>query len=79
MGDKINAKVQMEAFNVPCVPGSDGEIKDIHEAYIIAKKIGYPVLLKAASGGGGIGMKIVPSDVQLETLFLQAKSEAKEL
>ena len=78
MGDKINAKVQMEAFNVPCVPGSDGEVKNVNEALMIAKKIGYPVLLKAASGGGGIGMKIVPSDVQLETLFLQAKSEAKK-
>ncbi len=78
MGDKINAKVQMETFNVPCVPGSDGEVKGIHDAYIIAKKIGYPVLLKAASGGGGIGMKIVSSDDQLETLFLQAKSEAKK-
>ena len=78
MGDKINAKVQMEKFNVPCVPGSDGEVKNVNEALIIAKKIGYPVLLKAASGGGGIGMKIVPSDVQLETLFLQAKSEAKK-
>ena len=78
MGDKINAKVQMETFNVPCVPGSDGEVKDIHDAYTIAKKIGYPVLLKAASGGGGIGMKIVPCDDQLETLFLQAKSEAKK-
>ena len=78
MGDKINAKVQMETFNVPCVPGSDGEVKNVNEALMIAKKIGYPVLLKAASGGGGIGMKIVPSDVQLETLFLQAKSEAKK-
>ena len=78
MGDKINAKVQMEKFSVPCVPGSDGEVKNVNEALMIAKKIGYPVLLKAASGGGGIGMKIVPSDVQLETLFLQAKSEAKK-
>ena len=78
MGDKINAKVQMETFNVPCVPGSDGEVKNVNEALMIAKKIGYPVLLKAASGGGGIGMKIVPNDVQLETLFLQAKSEAKK-
>ena len=78
MGDKINAKAQMETFGVPCVPGSDGEVKDIHNAYVIAKKIGYPVLLKAAAGGGGIGMKIVPSDNQLETLFLQAKSEAKK-
>ena len=78
MGDKINAKAQMEAFNVPCVPGSSGEVKDIDDAYITAKKIGFPVLLKAAAGGGGIGMKIVSGDDQLETLFLQAKSEAKK-
>ena len=78
MGDKINAKAQMEAFNVPCVPGSNGEVKNINDAHITAKQIGFPVLLKAAAGGGGIGMKIVSSDDQLETLFLQAKSEAKK-
>ncbi len=78
MGDKINAKAQMETFNVPCVPGSDGEIKNVDDAYITAKKIGFPVLLKAAAGGGGIGMKIVSSYDQLETLFLQAKSEANK-
>ncbi len=78
MGDKINAKAQMEEFSIPCVPGSDGEIKDIDNAHITAKKIGFPILLKAAAGGGGIGMKIVASNDQLETLFLQAKSEAKK-
>ena len=78
MGDKINAKAQMEAFDVPCVPGSNGEVKDIDDAYITANKIGFPVLLKAAAGGGGIGMKIVSENDQLETLFLQAKSEAKK-
>ena len=78
MGDKINAKAQMEVFNVPCVPGSNGKVKDIDDAYITAKKIGFPVLLKAAAGGGGIGMKIVQGIDQLETLFLQAKSEAKK-
>ncbi len=78
MGDKINAKAQMEKFNVPCVPGSDGKVKDISDAYITAKRIGYPILLKAAAGGGGIGMKIVTENNQLETLFLQAKSEAKK-
>ena len=78
MGDKINAKAQMEVFNVPCVPGSNGEVKDIDDAYIAAKKIGFPILLKAAAGGGGIGMKIVQGIDQLETLFLQAKSEAKK-
>ncbi len=78
MGDKINAKAQMETFNVPCVPGSNGEVKNVSDAHIAAKQIGFPVLLKAAAGGGGIGMKIVSSDDQLETLFLQAKSEAKK-
>ncbi len=78
MGDKINAKAQMETFNVPCVPGSNGEVKNVNDAHITAKKIGFPVLLKAAAGGGGIGMKIVSGDDQLETLFLQAKSEAKK-
>ncbi len=78
MGDKINAKAQMETFNIPCVPGSSGEVKDVGSAYITAKKIGFPVLLKAAAGGGGIGMKIISSDDQLETLFLQAKSEGKK-
>ncbi len=78
MGDKINAKAQMETFNVPCVPGSNGEVKNVNDAHITAKKIGFPVLLKAAAGGGGIGMKIVSSEDQLETLFLQAKSEAKK-
>ena len=78
MGDKINAKAQMETFNVPCVPGSNGEVKNVSDAHIAAKQIGFPVLLKAAAGGGGIGMKIVSSEDQLETLFLQAKSEAKK-
>ena len=78
MGDKINAKAQMKKFNVPCVPGSDGEVRDVDDAYNYAKKIGYPVLLKAAAGGGGIGMKIISRDDQLETSFLQAKSEAKK-
>ena len=78
MGDKINAKNQMEAFNVPCVPGSNGAIKDLDDAHKIAEQIGFPVLLKAAAGGGGIGMKIVTSNEQLRNLFLQAKSEAKK-
>ena len=78
MGDKINAKAQMEKFNVPCVPGSNGEVKDVDDAYTTAKKVGFPVLLKAAAGGGGIGMKIITNYDQIETLFLQAKSEAKK-
>ena len=76
MGDKINAKKQMDKFGVPCVPGSIGEIRGVKEAKDLASKIGYPVLLKAAAGGGGIGMKIVESNNHLEVLFKQAKSEA---
>ena len=78
MGDKINAKNKMLEFNVPCVPGSNGAVNDIEDARITAREIGFPVLLKAAAGGGGIGMKIVSDDAQLETLFFQAKSEAKK-
>ena len=78
MGDKINAKNKMVEFSVPCVPGSNGAVNDIEDARIIAREIGYPVLLKAAAGGGGIGMKIVLDDSQLDTLFFQAKSEAKK-
>ena len=78
MGDKINAKNKMVEFRVPCVPGSNGAVNDIENARITARAIGFPVLLKAAAGGGGIGMKIVLDDSQLETLFFQAKSEAKK-
>ena len=77
MGDKVEAKRTAGALGMPLVPGSDGAIKDIHEAKIIAASIGYPVLIKAASGGGGRGMKVVPSEDQLETLMQQAGSEAK--
>jgi len=60
------------------VPGSNGAVNNIEDARITAREIGFPVLLKAAAGGGGIGMKIVFNDTQLETLFFQAKSEAKK-
>ena len=76
MGDKINAKRKMEEYGVPCVPGSNGEINETREAQELAKSIGYPILLKAAAGGGGIGMKIVETQDQLEYLLKQAKSEA---
>ncbi len=76
MGDKINAKKKMEEFGVPCVPGSNGKLKGTKEARDLARKIGYPILLKAAAGGGGIGMKIVENEAYLENLFQQAKSEA---
>ncbi len=77
MGDKVEAKRTAGALGLPLVPGSDGAITDVAEAKALAREIGYPVLIKAASGGGGRGMKVVPDEDQLETLMKQAGSEAK--
>jgi acetyl-CoA carboxylase biotin carboxylase subunit len=77
MGDKIEAKRTAGALGLPLVPGSDGAISDIAEAKEIAAKAGYPVIIKAASGGGGRGMKVCHSEDELETLMQQAGSEAK--
>jgi acetyl-CoA carboxylase biotin carboxylase subunit len=62
---------------MPLVPGSDGAIEDVDEAKRLAKDIGYPVIIKAASGGGGRGMKVVNSEEELETQMQQAGTEAK--
>ncbi|WP_066525777.1 acetyl-CoA carboxylase biotin carboxylase subunit [Erythrobacter sp. CCH5-A1] len=77
MGDKIEAKRTAGALGLPLVPGSDGAVSDIAEAKAIAEAAGYPVIIKAASGGGGRGMKVCNSPDQLETLIQQAGSEAK--
>jgi acetyl-CoA carboxylase biotin carboxylase subunit len=77
MGDKIEAKRTAAKLGLPLVPGSDGPLEDIAEAKSLAKQIGYPVLIKAASGGGGRGMKVVPEEDQLESLMSQAASEAR--
>jgi len=77
MGDKVEAKRTAGALGLPLVPGSDGAIGNLEEAKEVAARIGYPVLIKAASGGGGRGMKVVPDESQLETLMAQAGSEAK--
>ena len=77
MGDKIEAKRTAGALGLPLVPGSDGAISDLEEAKAIAEKAGYPVIIKAASGGGGRGMKVCTSPDELETLMQQAGSEAK--
>ena len=77
MGDKIEAKRTAGALGLPLVPGSDGAISDLEEAKASAEKAGYPVIIKAASGGGGRGMKVCTSPDELETLMQQAGSEAK--
>jgi len=77
MGDKIEAKRTAAALGLPLVPGSDGPVSDLAEAREIAAAAGYPVLIKAASGGGGRGMKVVADESQLETLIMQAGNEAK--
>jgi len=76
MGDKINAKKIARENGLPVIEGSEEGIKNKTEARELSKKIGFPVLIKAAGGGGGKGMKIVHKDEQFETLFSTAKSEA---
>ncbi|MFT8718074.1 acetyl-CoA carboxylase biotin carboxylase subunit [Acetobacter sp.] len=76
MGDKISAKTTMEALGVPLVPGSDGELANIEEAYEVAERVGYPVLIKAAAGGGGRGMKVAPTKEDLAEAWSVARTEA---
>jgi acetyl-CoA carboxylase biotin carboxylase subunit len=77
MGDKVMAKKTAGALGLPLVPGSDGAIDDVEEAKRLARDVGYPVIIKAASGGGGRGMKVVWSEEELETQMQQAGTEAK--
>jgi acetyl-CoA carboxylase, biotin carboxylase subunit len=77
MGDKSTAKKTMQRVGVPTVPGSKGIVEDEDEARAIARSIGYPVIVKATAGGGGRGMRLVPSDAELGKLFLAAQGEAE--
>ena len=77
MGDKVEAKRTAAKLGLPLVPGSPGPLETIEEARAIADEIGYPVIIKAASGGGGRGMKVVEQPEHLESLMMQASSEAK--
>jgi acetyl-CoA carboxylase biotin carboxylase subunit len=77
MGDKAEAKKTMAKAGVPVVPGSDGVISNIEDAKRIAHEIGYPVIIKAAAGGGGRGMRIAHTEASLTTGFLTARSEAE--
>ena len=76
MGNKAAARELMQRAGVPVVPGSDGAVEDAQQALEIAESIGYPVLIKAAAGGGGRGMRKVFSPEELESLFEEARSEA---
>jgi acetyl-CoA carboxylase biotin carboxylase subunit len=77
MGDKVEAKRTAAALGLPLVPGSDGPVATPEEAIKVADEIGYPVLIKAASGGGGRGMKVIPDAASLPGLMRQAQNEAK--
>ena len=78
MGDKITAIEAMKAAGVPCVPGSDGPLDDNDEKSLrLAKEIGYPVIIKAAGGGGGRGMRVVHSEGSLLNSIALTRTEAK--
>lgn len=77
MGNKSKAREIMSKAGVPIVPGSDGLVKSFKEAKIEAKRIGYPVMIKASAGGGGKGIRIVHKEDELENSFFTAKSEAQ--
>jgi acetyl-CoA carboxylase, biotin carboxylase subunit len=77
MGDKIEAKRTAKRLGIPCVPGSEGGITDDDEALRVAADIGYPVLVKAAAGGGGRGMKVAHTEHDLVDALQTARSEAK--
>ena len=77
MGDKAVAKNTAKSFGLPVVPGSDGVLKSVEEGFALAKKIGFPVLLKAVAGGGGKGMKVSHSESDFASALAQASAEAK--
>jgi acetyl-CoA carboxylase, biotin carboxylase subunit len=77
MGDKVEAKRTAAKLGLPLVPGSEGPVEGIEEALEVAAATGYPLIVKAASGGGGRGMKIVRGEDELEAQISQARSEAK--
>ncbi len=77
MGDKVKAKEAAQKFGLPIVPGSDGAVHDDAQAIKIAEKIGYPVLVKAAAGGGGKGMKVAHSSKDMIMALSLARAEAK--
>ena len=77
MGDKVKARETMRKAKVPVIPGSENPVTDDKEAMVIARKIGYPVIIKAVAGGGGRGMRIVLSEIELSNAFATARAEAE--
>ena len=77
MGDKVIAKQTVKALGLPVVPGSDGSVDVVEDGIKIAKDMGLPVIIKAASGGGGKGMQVVEDISEFEELFNRARNEAK--
>ena len=77
MGDKLAAKEAVKAYDIPMVPGTDHAISDLDEALKVARTIGFPILIKAAAGGGGKGMRIVQAENELKSQIQRAMSEAE--
>jgi acetyl-CoA carboxylase biotin carboxylase subunit len=77
MGDKSNAKDTMKKAGVPCIPGSEGLLSSFEEGIAIAKKIKYPVIIKATAGGGGRGMRIIWKESEFENAWNSARQESK--
>jgi len=77
LGDKVAARKLAFKADVPVVPGSDGAIEDESEALKLANKMGYPVIIKAAAGGGGRGMRVVHNDISFRSAFGAARAEAE--
>ena len=77
MGDKIAAKAAMASLGVPLVPGSDGAVADLDQARAVGERVGYPVLVKAAAGGGGRGMKVAHAAGEMEEAWTVARTEAR--
>ena len=77
MGDKIAAKAAMASIGVPLVAGSAGGLDDLEQARVVADQVGYPVLIKAAAGGGGRGMKVAHTADELEDAWMMARTEAR--
>ncbi|MFD1018328.1 acetyl-CoA carboxylase biotin carboxylase subunit [Thalassobacillus hwangdonensis] len=77
MGDKVEARNEMKAAGVPIVPGTDGALADVAEAKEVAKDFGYPVMLKASAGGGGIGMQVCNNEAELEKAYEGSSKRAQ--